>query len=100
MPNTRQALLINEPPIGVSPTLMWVFGTGPAVFLQQLHYFLNVKRKDPDRYRDSFIDGRYWVHWTMPGLPVSGLVHRPSTMSSISDVQRVSRACSNNEPAD
>lgn len=68
MTKPRQALLIDEPPIGVSPTAMWVFGTGPAIFLQQLHYFLNLKRQDPERYRDSFIDGRYWVYWSMKEL--------------------------------
>lgn len=68
MSRPGQALLIDEPPIGVSPKALWVFGPGAAIFLQQLHYFLHLKRQDPERYRDSFIDGRFWVHWSMQEL--------------------------------
>lgn len=58
------ALLYDEPPIAISPTLSRVFGLQAAVFLQQLHYWLAQKASTPDRYQHHFINGQYWVYWT------------------------------------
>lgn len=61
-------LLLDEAPIAISPTLARIFGLPEAVFLQQIHYWLHLKNNDPKSYRNHFIAGRYWVHWTMAEL--------------------------------
>lgn len=48
-------LLINEPPIQVSPTLALELGLKEAIVLQQIHYWLNFQ------FSRHFIDGNYWV---------------------------------------
>lgn len=50
-------LLINEPPLQVSPTLAIELGLKEAIVLQQIHYWLNFQ---PSRH---FIDGNYWVRY-------------------------------------
>lgn len=50
------ALLINEPPLQVLPTLACAVGLSEAIVLQQLHYWL--QRTKHER------DGRLWVHFT------------------------------------
>jgi hypothetical protein len=65
---TSSRLLLDEPPIALSPTLARTIGLPEAVFLQQLHYWLAHKARDPNRYRDYFIDGRLWVKWTREEL--------------------------------
>lgn len=59
-----RALLYEEPPIAIAPTLSRLFGLQAAVFLQQLHYWLAQKASSPDRYRHHFVNEQYWVHWT------------------------------------
>lgn len=58
-------LLFDEPPIAVAPTLVRLLGMGAALFLQQLHYFLAQKAKNPAANSTWFIDQRYWVRWSM-----------------------------------
>jgi len=58
-------LLYNEPPIAVSPTLAKELGLNAAVFLQQLHYWVEQKKQHGSRYQDSFKDGYFWVYNTI-----------------------------------
>ena len=62
---TPSTLLFDEPPIAFSPTLARRIGLHEAILLQQIHYWLHHKSRDPDRYRDYYIDGRFWVKWNM-----------------------------------
>jgi len=52
-------LLVAEPPLLVQPSLACVLGLNEAIFLQQVHYWLNPK------FNKNFIDNRYWVHNTL-----------------------------------
>jgi hypothetical protein len=63
-----RSLLFDEPPIALSPTLARAMGLPEAVFLQQLHYWLAHKARDPVRYQDYIHDGRLWVKWTQEEL--------------------------------
>lgn len=65
---SHRTLLFDEPPIAISPTLARLISLQAAVLLQQLHYWLQQKAAAPERYRDHFIDGRYWVYWTQEQL--------------------------------
>ena len=49
-----ELLLFNERPFIVSPTLAGMFGTNEAIFLQQLHYWLQKSR--------NVADGKLWVY--------------------------------------
>ena len=52
-------LLFDEHPLVLSPTLAKELGNlNEAVFVQQLHYWLEVKRKTGK----NFVDGHYWVY--------------------------------------
>lgn len=52
-------LLFNEHPLVVSPTLAKELGNlNEAVFLQQLHYWLEIKRQTGK----NFVDGKYWTY--------------------------------------
>lgn len=51
-------LLIDEPPLLIQPTLALLVGLNEAIFLQQVHYWLN------PRFNKNKIDGRLWVHNT------------------------------------
>ena len=62
------ALLYNEPPIAVSPTLCRLLGLAEAVFLQQLHFRLQLKRSAPRTYEKYRVNGRDWVYWTQQEL--------------------------------
>lgn len=59
------SLLYNEPPIAVSPTLAKELGLNAAVFLQQLHYWIEQKKQHGSRYQDSYKDGYFWVYNTV-----------------------------------
>lgn len=61
-------LLFDEAPIAVSPSLVRLFGLPEATLLQQVHFRIWCKRGDPAQYAAHFIEGRYWVHWTMAEL--------------------------------
>ena len=50
-------LLVNEPPLQVSPTLAVELGLKEAIVLQQIHYWLNFQ------FSRHFIDGNYWVRY-------------------------------------
>ncbi len=58
-------LLFDEPPIAFSPTLARLIGLHEAILLQQIHYWLHHKSRDPGRYQDYYIDGRFWVKWNI-----------------------------------
>ena len=51
-------LLINEPPIQVSPTLARELGLNGAIVLQQVHYWLNLQ------FSRCLIEDHYWVRYT------------------------------------
>ncbi len=61
-------LLFDESPIAVSRSAARLFGLPEAAFLQQLHYRLHTKKQDPKAYASYFIDGRFWVRWSMEEL--------------------------------
>ncbi|MCP6757123.1 replication protein RepO, partial [Klebsiella pneumoniae] len=52
------ALLINEPPLQVLPSLAKAIGLNEALILQQIHYWLNPK------HNQNLFKGRYWVYNT------------------------------------
>lgn len=51
-------LLIDESPLLFQPTLATIVGLNEAIFVQQVHYWLN------PRVNKRFIEDRYWVHNT------------------------------------
>lgn len=51
------ALLINEPPLQVLPTLAVAIGLNESIFVQQLHYFNNLS--------NNVFDGRKWTYNTL-----------------------------------
>ena len=51
-------LLIDESPLLVQPSLAVAVGLNEAMFLQQLHYWLN------PRLNKNHFEGRLWVHNT------------------------------------
>lgn len=57
-------LLYDESPITVSPTLATELGLSEAVLLQQLHYWIEVKRRDFHKHQRSLRDGRWWVYFS------------------------------------
>jgi len=59
-------LLFDRPPISIDPELATAVGLSEAVFIQQLHYWVQVKRESPSRYQDSFHDGFFWVYNSVP----------------------------------
>lgn len=61
----QSTLLFDEPPIAFSPTLARCLGLHEAILLQQIHYWLQHKLRDPARYHDYFIQNKYWVKWNM-----------------------------------
>ena len=71
MKNSNRTLLFDEPPVAISPTLCRLLSLQAAVLLQQLHYWLQQKAAAPDRYKDHYINGRYWVYWTHEQLQKS-----------------------------
>lgn len=58
-------LLVNDRYIPVLPRLAEAIGLNQAIFLQQLHYWLNTYRELEDDYH--FRDGRWWVWNTYEG---------------------------------
>lgn len=54
--NNLGALLINEPPLQVLPTLAVAIGLSEAMFIQQTHYRLRISKNERD--------GRKWVYDT------------------------------------
>ena len=55
------SVLYKEPLIAVSPTLMSVLGVTEAIFLQQLHFWLEKKKGNPEKHKSSFVNGHWWV---------------------------------------
>ncbi|MBQ8699409.1 MAG: hypothetical protein IJ521_10510 [Schwartzia sp.] len=52
-------LLLDDRPLVILPTLAKELGNlNEAVFLQQLHYWLDIKKQTGK----NFVDGRYWVY--------------------------------------
>ena len=62
------ALLFDESPIAISPTLCRVLGLSEAVFLQQLYFRLHQKHSNPKTYAKYRVDGMDWVYWTQKEL--------------------------------
>jgi hypothetical protein len=100
-----RSLLFDEPPIALSPTLARAMGLPEAVFLQQLHYWLAHKARDPQRYRDYIHDGRLWVKWTQEELmqqvplgrstePHKRVIRVLKELDILLVEQRLSRQCS------
>lgn len=59
-------LLIDEPPLQVLPSLAVAVGLNEALILQQVHYWIQAKRKAPERYQESFKQGEWWVYNSVP----------------------------------
>jgi hypothetical protein len=53
-------VLFDEHPIVLSKPLANALGLEGAVFVQQLHYRLQQKQSNPDKYRSSFAEGYFW----------------------------------------
>ena len=62
------ALLFDESPIAISPTLCRALGLPEAVFLQQLYFRLHQKHSNPTTYAKYRVDGMDWVFWTQKEL--------------------------------
>lgn len=56
-PRQYNRLLLPEPPLQVIPSLAVIVGLNEAIFLQQLHYWLQSKSAKPR-------DGRVWIYNT------------------------------------
>jgi len=58
-------LLINEHNITFSPALATLLGVNKAIFLQTIHYWQYKKSLNPEKFKDHFYDGDYWIHMTI-----------------------------------
>lgn len=66
-PKTFSKLLIDESPLLVIPSLAVALGNvNEAIVLQQVHYLINEKRKNPKKYTDSFHADRWWTWNSYP----------------------------------
>jgi len=72
------SLLYDSPPLVVNPEIAVIFGLREAIVLQQLHYWLENKKKRNDQ--KSIREGQYWVHNTLeewhaqfPFMPIIAL---------------------------
>lgn len=59
-------LLIDEPPLQVLPSLAVAVGLNEGIILQQIHYWIQHKRADPEKYGASFQGGVPWVYNSIP----------------------------------
>ncbi len=62
---SKTALLMDEPPISVSPSLAQVFGINKAIVLQKLHYLLSGTETNNNLH--NFVDGEWWVYNSYKG---------------------------------
>lgn len=60
MKRKRSHLLIDEYPLQVLPTIALAVGLNEGIFLQQLHYWINIKIKSGETRH--CIDGHWWVY--------------------------------------
>lgn len=56
-------LLVAGPFIALSLRLAEAVGHQGALFLQHLHFWIEYKRQNEQRYLGHNVDGRFWVHW-------------------------------------
>lgn len=73
--NFHSNLLIDDEPLQVLPKLAVAIGLDEAIVVQQLHYWLNPKRKS-----GKIIDGRRWVYntyaeWRTTNFPFWSEIH-------------------------
>jgi hypothetical protein len=61
-------LLVDGPFIALSMRLAEVLGHQEAMFLQHLHYWLDYKRQNEQRYIGHSFDGRMWIYWNYDEL--------------------------------
>lgn len=60
--NNMSSILFDKHPLVVNPTLATIIGLEEAIVLQQIHYWIEIKREDGDkRY---FHDNKWWVYNT------------------------------------
>ena len=59
-------LLIDEPPLQVLPSLAVAIGLNEALILQQVHYWIGLKKRFPDKNKDTFVHGQWWVYNSVP----------------------------------
>lgn len=59
-------LLIDEPPLQVLPSLAVAVGLNEALILQQVHYWIGQKKQTPDKNRETFRSGEWWVYNSVP----------------------------------
>lgn len=57
---TINKLLLDEHPLQVMPKLATLIGLNEAIILQQIHYWLCIKKEN----NQDYIDGHYWVYNT------------------------------------
>lgn len=57
-------ILFDEHPIVIPPSLARAIGLKKSIIVQQIHYWIQHKMKDPNKYRNSFHQGRPWVYKT------------------------------------
>lgn len=62
MPARTSRLLIDEPPLQVLPSLAVTVGLNEAIFIQQVHYWLQISK--------HVHDGRRWIYNTYDGWQV------------------------------
>lgn len=55
-------LLIDESPLVVLPSLAMKIGLNQAIIVQQIHYWITIKQRNPSNYQESFKDGYFWVY--------------------------------------
>jgi len=59
-------LLIDEPPLQVLPSLAVAIGLNEALILQQVHYWIGTKKRAPDKNKETFRKGEWWVYNSVP----------------------------------
>lgn len=59
-------LLIDEPPLQVLPTLAVAVGLNEALVLQQVHYWIEHKKRDKEKYASSYMQERWWIFNSLP----------------------------------
>lgn len=59
--DNRDRYLMDENALLIFPTLACVFGVTESIILQQVHYFVSIKRERPDKAQ-FYNSGFYWMY--------------------------------------
>jgi len=57
-------ILFDEHPIVIPPSLARALGLKKSIIVQQIHYWLQHKLKDPNKYKNGFHQNKPWVYKT------------------------------------